>query len=61
MVSERVMEMSIDAPNGRQGWATNNPAGAIRNLLREHPAADPYYQAIGWWPTPLNLTDGNDT
>jgi cephalosporin hydroxylase len=36
VVFDGIMEMLVDAPNGKPGWATDNPATAIREFLMEH-------------------------
>jgi cephalosporin hydroxylase len=43
-----VMEILADAPDGKPGWATDNPAAAIRDFLEAHSefVPDPYYNRL---------------
>lgn len=48
VVFDSIMEMLADAPNGKAGWATDNPAAAVRDFLAQHPEfeVDPYYNRL---------------
>lgn len=49
VVFDGVMEMLADVPNGKPGWATDNPAAAMRDFLTKHPEfeVDCYYNRLG--------------
>ncbi|MCL5958742.1 MAG: cephalosporin hydroxylase family protein [Chloroflexi bacterium] len=49
VVFDGVMEILVDAPNGKPEWAADNPLAAMRDFLAEHEEfeADPYYNRLG--------------
>jgi cephalosporin hydroxylase len=48
VVFDGVMEILADVPNGSPGWATDNPARALRDFLAGHPdfEVDTYYNRL---------------